>query len=134
MTLGVHVISKRNFLSEILGGYKMETMQRDTEIIIIDIRDSVEEFRCSRTPKDVRKLYSNFLLQTKQLTDIMRKEYHLLTGRKWEASKFTKWDAVSDFFIVYGTFIYMKPLLEYVFMLNLIILYMCLVILQYVCA
>jgi hypothetical protein len=72
--------------------------QLDTFIIFSDIKEIVSEFKATRTPKKVRRLISEFLTQTKQLTDIMRKEYSSEIGLKWTAMEFEEWDEVSSFF------------------------------------
>lgn len=72
--------------------------QSDTYIIFRDIQEIVLEFKDARTPKKVRRLFTELLVKLKQLTEFMRREYKNITGEKWSTEGFNKWDDVSHFF------------------------------------
>lgn len=72
--------------------------QLDTLIIFNDIKDICLEIEKTESPKTMRRLLSIFLIQTQQLTDIMRKEFSILTNKKWEAKSFNGWNETSSYF------------------------------------
>ncbi len=72
--------------------------QLDTIILFNDLKDTYSEFQKAYSPKQVRRLFSIFLIQSKQLTELMRREYKIKTRQQWRATDFTGWTATSDFF------------------------------------
>lgn len=77
----------------------MGKLSVEVEITFKDLSDVFEQLRQERnSPKNVRRLFSHFIMQAQKLTNMMRKEFKAVTGRDWEAQRFPHWDAVSKAF------------------------------------
>ena len=50
------------------------------------------------SPAEVRRLFQQFVVLTQKLTSAMRKDFTRIAGRHFQASTFTGWTAVTEFF------------------------------------
>ena len=44
----------------------------------------------------IRTAFEQYVTKSQQLTEIMRKEYHARTGKKWHASEYSGWNNFTD--------------------------------------
>jgi hypothetical protein len=77
----------------------MEKKVSDTEVVFRDLTSTAKELEDERgSPLKVRRLIGSFITLSQQLTEIMRKEFQELTGKKWEAGSFPGWNVVTELF------------------------------------
>lgn len=75
----------------------MKSHPTDVETIMADLEVCVAQLQAECvSPSGVRRLFQQFLKLSQQLTEMMRREFKKDSGRRWEASKFNGWDAVSE--------------------------------------
>ena len=71
----------------------------DTDLVFGDLRHVAAELAVeTSSPVRVRRLLSQFITLSQQLTEIMRKEYGAATGERLEARRFPSWTPVTELF------------------------------------
>lgn len=71
----------------------------DTKMVFGDLRHIAQELHNERdSPVRVRRLLSQFITLSQQLTEVMRKEYSGASGSKWQAESFSGWNEVTTLF------------------------------------
>src|SRR5574341_486506 len=71
----------------------------DTELIFRDINDIEKEIQDEHdSPLRIKRLFSQYITLSQQLTEIMRKEFSDICGANWEAKSFPGWNAVTSLF------------------------------------
>jgi hypothetical protein len=71
----------------------------NTELVFRDLKDIAVELQKERnSPLRVRRLLSQFITLSQQLTEVMRKEYSDQIGKEWQANKFSGWNEVTALF------------------------------------
>lgn len=71
----------------------------DTELVFGDLRQTAEDLHKEHgSPVRVRRLLSQFISLSQQLTEVMRKEHSDVNGSKWQAESFPDWSKVTNLF------------------------------------
>ena len=68
-------------------------------IVFEDLSRNCDSLRFSRaSPKNMRRIFQDFVNNSQKLTAYMRREFKARTGVNWEANDFSGWNVVTDLF------------------------------------
>lgn len=77
----------------------MNSNLSDVAHVFVDLEAAYESLQDARdSPREVRRLFAQFVTLTQQLTEAVRREFSARTKQSWAASQFPGWNNVTDLF------------------------------------